>query len=220
MDLATRKMVYYGLLGLLIAGSTIAVFRVAPQIVPVQFLAKDGTFAVYFNSIPSDIQSNPGMPNSGLQSITQPITAPTSGVSLFTIVSLYVTVDSVIIHKSGPNDTGWMQISHRPVTINLLKRSSISVLLASDMVPEENVTMIQLHVSNATATVTDPLGNVSVKVVIVSSGTLKIPIDSGTTVKPQMSTSVVADRPHIVIQGNDTIRLTPVLDVDHVSGPN
>ena len=43
MDLATRKMVYYGLLGLLLAGSTIAVFRVAPQMIPVQFLAKDGT---------------------------------------------------------------------------------------------------------------------------------------------------------------------------------
>jgi uncharacterized protein DUF4382 len=220
MDLATRRMVYYGLLGLLIAGSTIAVFRMAPQVVPVQFLAKDGTFAVYFNSIPSDIQSNQGMPNSGLQSITDPLIPSAPGNSLFTILSLDVTIDSVMIHKSGPNDTGWMQVSHRSMTINLLKRSSVSVLLASDMVPEENVTMIQLHVSNATATVTDPRGIVSVRPVIVSSGILKIPLGSGAIVKAQLSTSVVADRPHIVIQGSGTIRLTPVLNVDSVSGPS
>jgi hypothetical protein len=219
MDLATRKMVYYGLLGLLIAGSTIAVFRVVPQVVPVQFLAKDGTFAVYFNSIPSDISSNQGISNPGLQSITQPITAQAPGINLFTIVSLDVTIDSVMIHRSGTNDSGWMQVSKGSMTIDLLKPSSVSVLIASDKVPEENVTMIQLHVSNATATVTDSLGIVSVKTVIVSSETLKIPIDSGATVKAQMSTSVVADRPHIVVEGKGQIRLTPVLNVDSVTGP-
>src|SRR5712692_6428212 len=142
MDLATRKMVYYGLLGLLIAGSTIAVFRVAPQVVPVQFLAKDGTFAVYFNSIASDISSNQGMSNAGLLSTTQPITVNTPRIGLFTIVSLDVTIDSVMIHKSGANDSGWMPVSHGPVTIDLLQPSSVSVLIASDKVPAENVTMI------------------------------------------------------------------------------
>jgi len=219
MDLATRKMVYYGLLGLLIAGSTITVFRVAPQLVPVQFLAKDGTLAVYFNSIPSDISSNQGMPNLGLQSITQPITAQTPGISLFTVTSLDVTIDSVMIHKSGTNDSGWTQVSHGSVTIDLLKPSSVSVLIVSDKVPAENVTLVQLHVSDATATVTDPLGIVSVKTVIVSSETLKLPLDSGATVNAQMSTSVVADRPHIVIQGDGQIRLTPVLNVNSVNGP-
>jgi hypothetical protein len=219
MDLATRKMVYYALLGLLMAGSTIAVFRVAPQVVPVQFLAKDGTFAVYFNSIPSDIQSNQGMSNPGLLSITQTTTGQAPRISLFTIISLDVTIDSVMIHKSGANDSGWIQVSHGSMTIDLLNPSSASVLLASDKVPEENVTLVQLHVSNATATVTDPLGIVSVKAVVVPSENLKIPINSGASVKAQMSTSIIADRPHIVIQGNGTIRLTPVLNVDSVSGP-
>jgi len=219
MDLATRKMVYYGLLGLLIAGSTIAVFRVTPQVIPVQFLAKDGTFAVYFNSIPSDISSDQGMSNPGLQPITQPILPHSPGIGLFTIISLDVTIDIVMIHKSGTNDSGWMQVSHGSVTVDLLKPSSVPLLIASDKVPSENVTLVQLHVSNATATVTDPLGIVSVKTVIVSSENLKIPVNSGAIVQPQMSTSVVADRPHIVIQGNGTIRLTPVLNVDSVSGP-
>jgi len=219
MDLATRKMVYYGLLGLLIAGSTIAVFRVAPQVVPVQFLAKDGTFAVYFNSIPSDIQSNQGMSNLGLQSIIQPLTPNNPGISHFTIISLDVTIDSVMIHKSGTNDSGWMLVSHGSTTIDLLKPSSVSVLIASDKVPAENVTLVQLHVSNATATVT-ALGVLTVKPVVVSSGNLKIPIGSGASVEPQMTTGIVADRPHIVIQGDGTIRLTPVLNVDSVSGPS
>jgi hypothetical protein len=219
MDLATRKMVYYGLLGLLIAGSTIAVLRVAPQVVPVQFLAKDGTLAVYFNSIPSDISSNQGMSNPGLLSITQAVTANNPGIGLFTVVSLDVTIDSVMIHKSGASDSDWMQVSHGSVTIDLLQPSSVSVLIASDKVPAENVTMIELHVSNAMATAKDPAGVLSVKTVIVSSETLKIPVDSGATVKAQMSTSVVADRPHIVIEGDGQIRLTPVLNVTSVNGP-
>src|SRR5467141_1606830 len=193
MDLATRKMVYYGLLGLLIAGSTIAVFRVAPQVVPVQFLAKDGTFAVYFNSIPSDILSNQGMSNPVGQSITRPITANSPGMRLFTIVSLDVTIDSVMIHKSGTNDSGWMQVSHGSVIIDLLKPSSVSVLIAADKVPAENVTLVQLHVSNAPATVRDPLGIIGVKTVIVSSENLKIPLNSGANIKAQLLTSVVAD---------------------------
>ena len=215
MDLATRKMVYYGLLGLLIAGSTVAVFRIVPQVVP----PKDGTISVYFSSIPSDISSNQSMYNSGLLPMAQPSGSLTSSKFGFTIVSLDVTIDSVMIHKSGTNDGGWMQVSHGSMTIDLLKPSSVSLLIASDKVPEENVTMVTLHVSNATATVTDTLGIVSAKIVAVSSETLKIPINSGASVKAQMSTSIVADRPHIVIEGNGQIRLTPVLAVDSLNGP-
>ena len=215
MDLATRKMVYYGLLGLHIAGSTVAVFRIAPQIVP----AKDGIISVYFSSIPSDISSNQGMYNSGLLPVAQPSGSLTSSKFGFTIVSLDVTIDSVMIHKSGTNDSGWMQVSHGSMTIDLLKPSSVSLLIASDKVPEENVTMVTLHVSNATATVTDTLGIVSAKIVAVSSETLKIPLNSGASVKAQMSTSIVANRPHIVIEGNGQIRLTPVLAVDSLNGP-
>jgi hypothetical protein len=216
MDLATRRMVYYGLLGLLMAGSTIAVFRVAPQVVPVQFLARDGTFAVYFSSIPSDISSNQGMSNSGPLLGTLPINAHLPGV--LTIVSLTVTIDSVAFHRSGANDTGWTDIPQTPVMVNLLQPTSVSVLIDSVKIPSENVTMVELHVSYATATVS-VLGVLTVEQVVVSSENLKIPIGSGARVEPQMMTSVVADRPHIVIEGNDTIRLTPVLNVDSVNGP-
>jgi len=221
MDLATRKMVYYGLLGLLIAGSTIAVFREAPQVVrvPIPILVKDGTLSIYFKSIPSDISSNQGMMNSGLLTSTLPV-GPLLSIQLgFTIVSLNVTIDSVMAHMSGTNNSGWMQVSRGSMTIDLLKPSSVSVLIASDMVPEENVTMIQLHVSNAIATVADPLGLLSLQAVVVSSGNLRIQLDSGAIVKAQLATSVVAYRPHIVVEGNGTIRLTPDLRVDSVNGP-
>jgi uncharacterized protein DUF4382 len=217
MDLATRKMVYYGLLGLLIAGSSIAVFRMAPQVVPVQFLAKDGTFAVYFNSIPSDIQSNQGMPSTGLQAVPLPINANPPGI--FTIVSLSVTIDSIAFHRSGANDSGWTELPQAPVTLDLLQRTSVSTLIDSVKIPSENVTMIELHVSNATATVSI-LGVLHSRQVAVSSENLKIPIRSGASVEPQMTTSIVVDRPHIIIEGNGSvIRLTPVLSVDSVSGP-
>src|SRR3989442_12572076 len=154
MDLATRKMVYYGLLGLLIAGSTVAVFRIAPQVVP----AKDGTISVYFSSIPSDISSNQGMYSSGLLPIAQPSGSLTSSMVGFTIVSLEVTIDSVMIHKSGTNDSGWIQVSHGSTTIDLLKPSSVSLLIASDKAHEENVAMVPIHVSYATATVPASVG--------------------------------------------------------------
>jgi hypothetical protein len=55
--------------------------------------------------------------------------------------------------------------------------------------------------------------------VVVSSDSLKIPLDSGATVKAQMTTSITVDRPHIVIEGK-TIRLSPVLHIDSISGPS
>jgi hypothetical protein len=217
MDLATRKMVMYGLLGLLLAGSTIAAFQVAPQVIPVQFLAKDGTFAVYFNNIPSNISGNQGMPNlSPLQSI-MPINAPPPAV--FTIVSLSITIDSIAFHRSGSNDSGWTNLPQTPVTVDLLQPNSVALLIEKVKIPSENVTMVELHVSHATATVSVQ-GVVSPGQVIVASQNLKILINSGVSVDAQKTTSIVVDRPHIVIEGNGNgIRLTPVLNVDSVSGP-
>src|SRR5690348_275772 len=95
MDLATRKMVYYGLLGLLVAGSTVAVFQVAPQVFPTSLLAKDGTLSIYLASIQSDIPSNPMITLSALQS---PVPQnPQRG----SILSLNVTIDSVTVHSNG-----------------------------------------------------------------------------------------------------------------------
>jgi hypothetical protein len=221
MDLATRKMVYYGILGLLIAGSTIAVFREGPQVlpVPIPVLVKDGTLSLYFKSIPSDISGNQRMASLEQLSSSLPLISLASNSLGGRIVGLDVTIDSVMVHRNGANDTGWIRVSRGSITIDLLKSSSVSVLIASDMIPEENVTMIELHVSSATAMISDPLGVITVSIVVVSSDNLKIQLNSGATVKAQMSTSIVVYRPHIVVEGNGTIRLTPELNVDTVSGP-
>jgi hypothetical protein len=217
MDLATRKMVMYGFLGLLIAASTIAAFRVAPQVIPVQFLAKDGTFAVYFNNIPSDISSNQDMPNLSPLPSSTPINAPPPAV--LTIASLSITIDSIAFHQSGSNDSGWTNLPQTPVTVDLLQPNSVALLIDKVKIPSENVTMVELHVSHAIATVSIQ-GVVSTEQVIVSSQNLKVPISSGVSIEPQKTTSVVVDRPHIVVEGNgNVIRLTPVLNVDSVSGP-
>jgi hypothetical protein len=223
MDLATRKMVYYGLLGLLIAGSTITVFRVVPQVVPVQFLAKDGTFAIYFNNIPSDISGNQGMSSMGPSLVPIAASLPASAhvPRVVTVVSLNVTIDSIAFHESGANDSGWKtDVLAHPVTLDILQRTSVSVPIDSVAVPSENVTMVELHVFNATARISVG-GILTPEQVVVSSGNLKLSIDSGARVEPQLTTSVVAVRPHIVVEGNgNVIRLTPMLSVSSVSGPD
>jgi len=216
MDLATRKMVYYGLLGLLIAGSTIAVFRVAPRMVPI--LAKDGTIAVYFSSIPSDIQSNQSGSN----------LAPVQGLSLnppahqIVPVSVNVTIDSISFHDNEGNDSGWTTDTlSPPMTINLLQSTTVSALIGTEKIPAENVTMIVLHVSKAVASVSvNGVLSASLVQVSVPSNALKIPMGSGARVDPQGTTKVVAVRPHIVVAGNSgVVKVTPVLQVDSISGP-
>src|SRR6266699_1809430 len=168
MDLATRRMVIYGLFGLLIAGSTIAAF----QVVPNPFLAKDGT----------------------------------------------VTIDSASLHKSGDASDSWVPIPHwTTTTMDLLKPTNVLTLIASAELPAENITMVRLHVSNAVAAVKDLTGLVSVKPVVVASEMLKIPLSPDARVSGQMTTSIIVDRPHIVVDGTDQIRLTPVLHVDSVN---
>src|SRR5438552_18623441 len=93
MDLATRKMVYYGLVGLLIAGSTIALFQASP----VQFLPKDGTLSIYLADIQPDTQGNQAISFGPLLS---PNPRTSQGPSASPL-SLYVTIDSVTIHSNG-----------------------------------------------------------------------------------------------------------------------
>ncbi len=211
MDLATRRMVIYGLFGLLIAGSTIAAF----QVVPNPFLAKDGTLSIYFSGIQSDILSN--------QSVSQvaflPV-IPSSGKPAANIVSLNVTIDSASLHKSGDANDSWVPIPHwTTITIDLLKPTNVLTLIASAELPAENITMVRLHVSNAVAAVKDLAGLVSVKTVVVASEMLKIPLSPDARVSGQMTTSIIVDRPHIVVDGTDQIHLTPVLHVDSVNEP-
>jgi hypothetical protein len=192
MDRAARSMLYFGFVGLLVAGSLIAVLQTTTVI------AKEGVVSVYFSSIASDIQGNPG----------------------FEVTSLSITIDSISIHRGEESgEVGWTEISNRSVTLDIMKPTDMDVLIGTGVVQEQNITMVRLHVASAVATVKDPEGNVSTRSVVVSSSELKVPLRSA-LVRAQLATSILLDfNPHVVTQGNDSVRLTPVLHLDRVTGP-
>lgn len=213
MDLATRKMLYYGLAGLLIAGSAVAAF----QVIPTPFLPKDGTLSIYFSGIQPDILSNQPITQVAFSSTATPSASPSGKLN---IVSLNVTIDSASLHRNGDTNDSWLPIPHwTTTTIDLRKPTNVLTLIASAEVPAENITMIRLHVSNAVAAVKDSSGIVSLKPVVVPSEMLKIPLAPDARINGQMTTSIIVDRPHIVVDGINPILLTPVLHVDSVNGP-
>src|SRR5437867_5383674 len=203
MDLATRKMVYYGLVGLLIAGSTIALFQASP----VQFLPKDGSLSIYLADIQPDIQGNQVISFGPLLS---PISQTPQG-----LLSLNVTIDSVTIHSNGDlNDAG--MTTNTKFTFDVMKPFDVSPLICIAKVPVENVTMVSLHVGSATAVVQGLVGLQPVK---VPSDELKIPVSPAVHVKAQMTSSIViSGTAHVVFAGASII-LRPVLHVEKTTGP-
>ena len=200
MDLATRKMVMYGLLGLLVAGSTIAFFQASP----VQIL-KDGTLSIYMSSIQPDISGNPNIAATGSQA---PL-AHVSGRPTGTLLSLNVTIDRVTIHKNGDTNDSGRVVSDAKFTFDVLKPFNVSTLISKSEVPVENVTMVSLHVAGAVAAVQGLSATQSVK---VPSDELKIPVSPIVHVSAQRNSSIViSGSARIVFQGNGNITLIPVL---------
>jgi uncharacterized protein DUF4382 len=207
MDLATRKTVYYGLVGLLIAGSTVALFQASPF----QILPKDGTLSIYLSSIQPDISGNPNISTSTSDApLTQVSGRPTG-----TLLSLNVTIDSVTIHKNGDvNDSG-MVVSNTKFTFDILKPFNVSTLISNSKVPVENVTMVSLHVASATAAVQGQ----GLQPVKVPSDELKIPVSPAVHIGAQKTSSIViSGNAHITFAGS-TIILRPVLFVEKTTGP-
>jgi len=198
MDRATRKMVYFAIVGFLLAGSMIAVFQASP------LLAKDGTVSVYISSIQSDINGQPTITSSSPQSVN----AHVSGKTNVTLLSLNVTIDSVAIER---NDNSSAVTTNTKFTFDVLRSFNVSTLISSAKVPAENVTMVTLHVASAIAAVRDSQGSV-LNPVKVPSSELKIPVQPAVEVKAQTSSSIeISGTAHIVFTGNGQIMLTPVL---------
>jgi len=200
MDLATKKMVYYGLVGLLIAGSTVALFQASPF----QILPKDGTLSIYLSNIQPDILVNPNV-----ASATQASSANAPGRTCGAVLSLNLTIDRVTIHKNGDTNDGGMVVSNTKFIFDVCRSFDVSTLISNSEVPVENVTMVSLHVASAAAAVQGLSGPQSVK---VPSDELKIPVSPVVHIKAQMNSSIViSGTAHIVFQGNGNITLTPVL---------
>jgi len=196
MDRATRKMVYFAFLGLLLAGSMIAFLQEDP------ILSKDGTVSVYISNIQTDIVGKPTITGSSPQSGN----AHVSGRPAGTLLSLNVTFDSVTIER---NDNRGAVTTNTKFTFDVLRPFNVSTLISSAKVPTENVTMVTLHVAGAVAAVQGISGLQTVK---VPSSELKIPVQPALEVKAQASSSIViSGTAHIVFTGNGQIILTPVL---------
>ena len=208
MDLATRKMVYYGLLGLLIAGSIVVVFRVSPQTMGP--FVKDGTLNVYLSSIQMDTQGNPS--NSAPLAPIGTVQIPSKP----SLLSLNVTIDSITIHTNSESDSN---VTHSiSFTFDVLKPLNVSTLILSEKVPVANITMVSLHASKAVAAVAGISGVMPVK---VPSNELKIPVTPALHVDAQKTSGIIiSGNAHVVFEGNGDILLTPVLHVERTTGPD
>ncbi len=204
MDRATRRMLYFAVIGLLLASSMIAVFQATPV------LAKDGTVSVYLSNIQTDINGQPTITGSSSQSVN----AHVSGRPTGTLLSLNVTIDSVSIDR---NDNSNAVTSNTKFTFDVLRPFNVSTLITSAKVPAENVTMVTLHVASATAAVQGISGLQTVK---VPSSELKIPVKPALEVKAQTSSNIViSGTAHIIFTGNGQIILTPFLHAQKMTGP-
>lgn len=209
MDAATKSVLFFGMIGLVIAGSMIAVFQVRPSSIPI--LTKDGTMSVYMGGIQSDISGNQDM--TGVSQYTGLLaSAKPNG-----ILSLNVTIDSVSIHQSNAANESWTQISNTRFTFDLLKPFTVSKLIATSRVPQEYITMVRLHIAAASASVLGAPGVLAVK---VPSDDLKLQVTPPIQVRAQLTSSItIAVSAHIVIEGNGQIKLTPELRTEETDGP-
>ncbi len=207
MNPAAKSILLFGLVGLILAGSVVAVFQVTP------IFAKEGKIEVYFANVPSDILSDPSTAEFATPDAAQAPGRPALGQ----ITSLNITIDSVQVHKSGEADEGgWTEILEDTMTIDLMKPTDVAQLVATASIPMQNITMVRLHVAQAVAAVSLGTGTVSIKDVKVPSDKLEIPLRPDAQVKGQLTTSIIVQRPHVVVAGNGQviqIILTPGLHV-------
>ncbi len=194
MHPATRKLLQYGLVGLVIATGVIA----GVQLRPSSILPSNGIVQLLITDDPLTV------------------TCPHPQASV-TFTSLLVTISSVEVHRSGALNltSEWIPVTGSSQTIDILKLKNANQLLGSKSLPEGTITSIRLNVTSVVAHTSS--GSVSRT---VPSGTLRASLGPVGEVRGGMTTSVVAQiQPHVVCEGNGTIKLTPMLTAT-ARGPN
>ena len=197
-----KKLIGYGAVGLIIAVALIAGVQLRPQ----NLLPSTGQLQV---SIIGDPQtSDPltvtchGNPNPGGQN---------NRVQNISITSLVVNVSSIQVHRTGAlNLTGdWVTLSDAPRSLDLLNLKSFDQLHSSTNLPDGVINLVRLTVGpTATATI-----GTSSRTVVVSSGHLDAQTNAQVTSGRVTSITLELLQPHIVCEGNSTLRLTPELTV-------
>ncbi len=183
----TKKLAEYGFVGLVIATAII----VGVQLKPASILPSNGILQVRITDDP----------------LTISCPHPPADV---TLASLTVTISSIEAHRVGAlSITGeWVLVSNRTKTIDILQLRNLTPLIGPTSVLESTITSVRLNVVSVATTTS--LG--AHPALILSSDKLEVPLGSNGEVRAGMTTSVVIDfQPHVVCEGNGTLRLTPVL---------
>ena len=186
MNPAAKKLFEYGIVGFVIATVLVAGLQIRPS----SILPSTGSLQVEISSDPSTV--------SGGHNVK------------VTVTSLNVTISSVSIHRTGAfNLTGdWINVTSFPKSIDLAKLTTTTSLLGSITLPEGQLNLVRIEVQFARAATTSSCGTANV---LVSGGHLQAQIT--TQVQSGKTTTVVVDvvQPHLVCEGNGTLRLTPEL---------
>ena len=182
---ATKKLVEYGVVGLVIATAVVA----GVQYRPANILPSNGTLQLLITDAPLTVN------------------CPHQTINL---TSLVVTIGLAQVHRSGGlNLAGeWVNAMKAPKSFDLLQLKNATQLLGSTSIPESSITLVRLSITSTNATTTQ---GKSIDVVL-SSGKLEVKPGGSVEVRSGMRTSLVVDfQPHLVCEGNGTVRLTPVL---------
>jgi len=178
---ATKKLVEYGLAGLLIAVVLVAGLQLRPQgVLPTQ-----GLLQISIGDPVSIACQNPG--------------------ANVTLTSLVVTISSVRVHRSGAlNLTGeWRNVTNAPKSLDLLHLNDLTQL-GSISITQGTITSVRLEGVSAIGTTS------SGKSINVTVSSDHLQVNPNATVISGMKTSIVV-HPHVVCEGNGIFRLTPEL---------
>jgi Domain of unknown function (DUF4382) len=194
----TKKLVGYGIVGLVIAVALIAGLQVRPQTI----LPTTGQVQISITGGPL---------------ITDPLSVTCHGNAnqrsqrdqVENLTSLVVNISSVQVHRTGElNLTGdWITIPNAPKTLDLLDLRSFNQLLGSTSMPDGVINLVRLTVGS---TATAGIGTGS-KSVTVSSGHLDVQTNAQVTSGKVTRITLELVQPHVVCQGNGDLRLTPEL---------
>jgi len=127
------------------------------------------------------------------------------------ITSLIVNISSIQVHRTGAlNLTGdWVTLSDAPKSLDLLNLKSFVQLHGSTSLPDGVINLVRLTVG---PTAVAMIGTSS-RTVVVSSGHLDAQTNAQVTSGKVTSITLELVQPHVVCEGNATLRLTPQLTV-------
>ncbi len=192
MDAATKSMLQFGLIGIVLASGLVGALQTRPATVlpfqgtvSVQIANPNLEFASDYNGCHGD--------------------CPVS--------SLNLTIDSVSVHRSGELNLtgGWLQISQAPTTLDIARITGIGQLVGQGPIPPGFINLIRLKVSTATALGPHTNGTVSVT---PPSGKLDVVLSpSGEVKSGRLTTVLLSFQLKIDCNGNGNTecRLKPVV---------